>query len=348
MRREPHTSRPRRHSGRRRTGGLLAPVVAVLAALLLATTLSACGSTEPRNLVDSIRNGKVILGTKFDQPGLGIRNPNKTVTGFDPSVSTFVVNHIADELKVPHPEITWRETPSAQRETLINNGEVDMIAATYSITAARAKKVDFAGPYLINYQGLLVREDDDSITSLTDLSKGKKLCSVTGSTPAQNVKAQLPNVQLQEYDSYSSCVEALRRGKVDAMTTDEVILAGYANFFPGEFKLVSMTYPKDACVKDALKKAGAPFSTEYYGIGMPKNYPESVVQVNNALKAMLVPGQNGQSPWETALRDAIGNQMVDSMIARADAPDSTYKFTPNPGDLGFLDSKSTPCPPGLS
>ncbi|MFW0784778.1 glutamate ABC transporter substrate-binding protein [Gordonia sp. CPCC 206044] len=330
----------------RKSATTLGAVTAALA--LIAATLAGCGNSEPRNLVDSIRSGSVVLGTKYDQPGLGIRNPDKSVTGFDPSVSTYVVNHMADEMGVPHPKITWKETPSAQRETLIDNGEVDMIAATYSITSARAKRVDFAGPYLINYQGLLVREDDDSIQTLTDLNSGKKLCSVTGSTPAQNVKAQLPSVQLQEYDSYSSCVEALRRGKVDALTTDEVILAGYAAFFPDEFKLVSMSYPKDACVKDALKTAGTPFSTEYYGIGMAKEYPESVAKVNEALKAMMVDGPDGRSPWDNALRDAIGDEEVDSMIARADAPGSRYKFTPNPGDLGFLDSTSTPCPPGLS
>ncbi|AZG44146.1 glutamate ABC transporter substrate-binding protein [Gordonia insulae] len=339
----PATPTSRRPLQRASGIGLLALILA-----LVAGTLAACGNTEPRNLIDSIRSGSVVLGTKFDQPGLGIRNPDKSVTGFDPSVSTYVVNHVADELGVDHPEIRWRETPSAQRETLIDNGEVDMIAATYSITAARAKEVAFAGPYLINYQGLLVREDDDTISSLSDLSAGKKLCSVTGSTPAQNVKSQLPSVQLQEYDSYSSCVEALRRGKVDALTTDEVILAGYANFFPGEFKLVGMSYLKDACVKDSLKKAGQPFSTEYYGIGMAKEYPEAVTAVNEALDAMMVTPPGGESPWDRALRDAIGNSTVDSMIARADAPDSQYKFTPDPGDLGFLDSPSTPCPPGLS
>ncbi|MGC4963792.1 glutamate ABC transporter substrate-binding protein [Gordonia sp. DT218] len=337
----PSTSVRRAH---RATGiGILTLTLA-----LVAGALAGCGNTDPRNLLDSIRSGSVVLGTKYDQPGLGIRNPDKSVTGFDPSVSTFVVNHIADSLGVKHPEIRWRETPSAQRETLIDNGEVDMIAATYSITPARAKEVAFAGPYLINYQGLLVRDDDNSISSLTDLNAGKKLCSVTGSTPAQNVKAQLPNVQLQEYDSYSSCVEALRRGKVDALTTDEVILAGYANFFPDEFKLVGMSYPEDACVKDALKKAGTPFSTEYYGVGMAKEHPDAVAKVNEAIDAMLVPGPDGQSPWDRALRDAIGNETVDSMIARADSPDSKYKFAPDPGNLEFLDSTSTPCPPGLS
>ncbi|MGV9714145.1 glutamate ABC transporter substrate-binding protein [Gordonia sp. NPDC003424] len=323
--------------------------VVALLITLLAATVSACGSSEPRNLIDSIESGTVVLGTKYDQPGLGIRNPDRSVTGFDPSVATYVVNHIADDLGVRHPTIRWRETPSAQRETLINNGEVDMIAATYSITSARKKKVDFAGPYLINYQGLLVRKDDNSISELTDLSKGKKLCSVTGSTPAQNVKAQLPSVQLQEYDSYSSCVEALRRNKVDALTTDEVILAGYSAFFPGEFKLVGMAYPKDACVKDALKKAGTPFSTEYYGIGVAKEFPDAVTKINEALTAMLAPASGGgQSAWDKALRDALGNEEVDSMIARADAPDSKYKFTPEPGNLTFLDSEPTPCPPGLS
>ncbi|MFT4126439.1 MAG: glutamate ABC transporter substrate-binding protein [Gordonia sp. (in: high G+C Gram-positive bacteria)] len=339
--------RPARSAGRptTRPGGRRWAIAGLVLAIvsLVAASLTACGSTDPRNLIESIRAGTVVLGTKYDQPGLGIRNPDKSVTGFDPSVSTFVVNHIADQLGVARPTITWRETPSAQRETLINNGEVDMIAATYSINVARSKEVAFAGPYLINYQGLLVRKDDDSITSLTDLNNGKKLCSVTGSTSAQNVKAQLPSVQLQEYDSYSSCVEALRRGKVDALTTDEVILAGYANFFPGEFKLVGMTYPERACVNGAVKAAGTPFSTERYGIGMAKQFPDAVTQVNAALRAMQAPGPGGgQSAWDTALRTAIGAEYVDEMRRRA-AGSSTYTFGPDVGNLDFLESSGAEC-----
>ncbi len=333
----------RSHRYRKLIGvGALTAVLGVGASLL-----TGCGSTEPRNLLDSIRSGSVILGTKYDQPGLGQRNPDKSVTGFDPSVSTFVVNYLADQLHVAHPKIIWRETPSAQRETLIDNGEVDMIAATYSINKARSKKVSFAGPYLINYQGLLVRADDDSITKLTDLNNGKKLCSVTGSTPAQNVKAQLPAIQLQEYDSYSSCVEGVRRGKVDALTTDEVILAGYSNYWPGEFKLVDMAFPADACVKKVYKQAGQPFSKERYGIGMAKDYPEAVVAVNNALRAMMLPPDDN-SPWQHALRDGIGADYVNSMVARASGPDAKYEFTPTPGDLDFVNAPDTPCPANLA
>ncbi|WP_372476868.1 glutamate ABC transporter substrate-binding protein [Gordonia liuliyuniae] len=321
----------------RRTSAL----VVVMA--LLAAVLAACGSSDARNLLDSIRDGKVILGTKYDQPGMGLQKPDGSIIGFDAAVSEYVVNHIADEMGVDHPTITWRETPSAQRETLIGNGEVDMIAATYSINKDRSSKVDFAGPYLVTYQGLLVREDDETLNSLEDLNNGRKLCSVTGSTSAQNVKAQLPGVQLQEYDTYSSCVEALRRGKVDALTTDETILAGYSNWYPDEFKLVAMTYPNDACVKDAFKKAGAPFSTERYGIGMAKEYPEAVEAANRAIKAMLVAPAGGESPWEAALRENLGDKDIDAFVDRANQPDSQYKLEPDVGDLEFVTAPSTPC-----
>ncbi|MBA5848657.1 glutamate ABC transporter substrate-binding protein [Gordonia amicalis] len=340
----PHTHQ---HLSRWRRAGLLLAVGALLTGLL-----SACGSTEPRSLLNSIRDGSVVLGVKFDQPGLGLYEPNGNVTGFDASVATYVVNSIADDLGVDHPEITWRETPSARREAMIDNGEVDLIAATYSINASRSKKVSFGGPYLQTYQGLMVRADDNSIKQLADLDNGKKLCSVTGSTSAQNVKAQLPTVQLQEYDSYSACVEALRRDKVDALTTDEAILAGYANFWKDEFKLVEMTYLKDACVKDALKTAGSPFSTERYGVGVALGDKAAVDAINKALDAMLTPAGSsdaglGESPWNADLREALGNEYVDEIIARADRPGSKFPYKPDPGDLEFLDSPSKPCPPGL-
>ncbi|GED98169.1 transporter substrate-binding domain-containing protein [Gordonia crocea] len=322
--------------------------LAVLASCL--GVLTACGS-NPRNLLDSIRSGHVILGAKFDQPGLGLRDPTRDdVVGFDPSVSRFVVNHIADRLRVPHPRITWRETPSAQREALISYGEVDMIAATYSITTSRLAKVDFAGPYLINYQGLLVSGGNSAVKALADLDNPERiLCSVTGSTPAQNVKRELPGVQLQEFDSYSSCVEALRNNKVDALTTDEVILAGYAHFFPQYgMRVLSMVYDRDACSpKGQFIPQGRPFSTERYGIGLAKGQPQSVDAVNEALRAMIAPRPGRPSAWEEALRSAVGNEMVDAMAARAAAPGSRFGFLPAPGDLSFLESTSTPCPPGM-
>ena len=252
---------------------------------------------------------------------------------------------------MPAPRIKWRETPSAQREALISYGEVDMIAATYSISASRVKKIDFAGPYLINYQGLLVRGADSPVKSLTDLDNPERmLCSVTGSTPAQNVKRELPDVQLQEYDSYSSCVEALRNDRVDALTTDEVILAGYAHFFPkSDLRVLSMTYPRDTCSpKGDFIPAGRPFSTERVRHRDGQGPARFRRRGQRGAAGDARPRAGKPSVWEEALRNAIGNEMVDAMIARAAAPDSKFGFLPMPGDLSFLDSKATPCPEGMA
>lgn len=276
---------------------------ATIAALGAAAALVACGSSEPRSVIGDIERGEVILGTKYDQPGLGLRHPDKSMAGIDVDVATYVVNHIADARGWAHPEITWRETPSAQRETLIKNGEVTMIAATYSINAGRAKAVDFGGPYLLTHQALLVRDADRSLESLEDLADGRKLCSVTGSTPAQKIKDALPGVQLQEFDSYSSCVEALYRGKVDALTTDATILAGYAAQYDDELRVVPMT-----------KTDGKPFTNEHYGIGHAQGDEASTTAINDALREMYSSGEfrrilerNLGDNADTADEDAIGD-----------------------------------------
>ncbi|MDG4665064.1 glutamate ABC transporter substrate-binding protein [Mycobacterium sp. 236(2023)] len=222
----------------------------------------------------------IVIGTKFDQPGLGMKNPDGTMSGFDVDVATYV----AGELGYAPDKIEWKESPSAQRETLIQNGQVSFIAATYSITDARKEKVSFAGPYLVTGQSLLVREDNTDITGKASLADNKILCSVTGSTPAQKIKDEFPTVQLQEYDTYSACIEALKNGAVDAVTTDEVILAGYAAQTPGTFKIVGDT-----------------FSEERYGIGLKKDDTEMRTKINDALKKMEESGA-----WKEAFDKNLG------------------------------------------
>ena len=269
--------------------------------------LAACGgsSGDSDGLLSSIESGNVTLGTKFDQPGLGLREPDGSMTGLDVEVATYVVNSIAAENGWDEPSIDWRETPSAQRETLIQNGEVDMITATYSINPGRSESVDFGGPYLLTHQALLVQDSNNEINGLDDL-EGKILCSVTGSTPAQKVKEALPTVQLQEYDTYSSCTEALRQGNVDAMTTDATILNGYAAQSPGNFRVVE------------LEKDGEPFTNEYYGIGLAKDDTEGTDAINTALEAMFEDGS-----FDKFISDNLGEG------------EAITKGTP--GDLSFMD-----------
>jgi glutamate transport system substrate-binding protein len=223
---------------------------------------------------------KIVIGTKFDQPGLGLKNPDGTMSGFDVDVAKYV----AKQLGYNEDQIEWKESPSSQRETLIQNDQVKYIVATYSITDKRKEKVDFAGPYLLTGQSLLVKADNSAITGPESLQDNKKLCSVTGSTPAQRIKDKYPGVQLQQYDTYSACVEALKNGAIDAVTTDEVILAGYAAQSPGVFKIV-----------------GKPFSEERYGIGLKKDDAELRTKINDALESMEKDGA-----WKAAFDKNLG------------------------------------------
>lgn len=275
--------------------------------VLTGVTLAACGgSSGGDSMLAAIESGDVTIGTKYDQPGLGLRNPDGSMSGLDVDIAEFVVNQIAETNGWEAPAITWRETPSAQRETLIQNGEVDLIAATYSINEGRSQSVNFGGPYLVTHQALLVRESETEITDLESLD-GKILCSVTGSTPAQTVKDALPSVQLQEYDTYSSCVEALRQGNIDAMTTDATILLGYSAQAPGQFKVLEM------------ERDGEPFTNEYYGIGLAKGDTEGTDAINAALTELHDSGE-----FDRLVQENLGGD------------DSVSPGTP--GDLSFLDN----------
>ncbi|MFT3860557.1 glutamate ABC transporter substrate-binding protein [Micropruina sp.] len=249
---------------------------AALAATTLALTLSACGSGSSTNLQ------ALKIGIKIDQPGLGLKDGD-TYSGFDVDVATYIAN----KLGTTTDKITFIPAPSAQRETLIESGQVDLVVATYSITDARKEKVSFAGPYFIAGQSLLVRADDDSITGIDSLA-GKKLCSVTGSTSAQQIKDKVPGVNLQEFSTYSECVAALTASAktIDALTTDDTILAGFA---------------AQAANLGKVKLVGGTFSTENYGVGLKKGNTDLCTKVTEAIKAMIADGS-----WQKAVDTNLG------------------------------------------
>jgi glutamate transport system substrate-binding protein len=253
-----------------RTTRYAAAAVAALAAL----TLSACGGGDSGESEGGDAGGETVrIGIKFDQPGLGY-DEGGSYSGFDVDVAKYV----AGELGFTEDQIEFVEAPSANRENLLSNNQVDMIFATYSITDTRKETVDFAGPYFVAGQDLLVPTDSD-ITGPEDL-EGKNLCSVTGSTSAQKIKDQYPGVQLVEQPGYAECVTAMGGGQIDAVTTDDIILAGLAaqDANAGKFKVVGNT-----------------FSEENYGVGLPKG-SDKCEDINAAITKMIDDGA-----WEEAI-----------------------------------------------
>ncbi len=264
-----------------RSRGMLR-TAAVVAALAL--TLSACGdddkdsvSTKPEkkefaagSTMERLQKaGKVKVGTKFDQPLFGVKGVSGSVEGFDVEIA----KAIAAELGIEASGIEFIESISKNREDFIVNGTADFIVATYTINDKRKEKVGFAGPYFVAGQDIMVKKGDTAIKGKDDLA-GKKVCSVTGSTPATRVKEQVPTAQLTLFGTYTECAEAMRNGQVQATTTDNVILLGLIDANPGEFELV-----------------GAPFSDEPYGIGVKKEDTDFRTFINDVLEAMYKDGR---------------------------------------------------------
>ena len=267
------------------------------AVLALALTATACSSSGKDDSAGSSSGDKITIGIKIDQPGLGLKTPTGKYVGFDVDVATYVAKELGYDAK----NIVFKETKSADRETALERGDVKLIAATYSINDERLKKVDFAGPYLLAHQDILIRADDNSFKSPADLNQ-KKLCSVTGSTSAANVRERLaPKAQLQNYGGYSECLTGLENKAVDALTTDDSILAGFASQkqFQGKFKL-----------------AGFKMSNENYGIGLKKGDADLKKKVNDALAKMVSDGS-----WDKAVKANFGP--------------ANYKYEPAPkiGDI---------------
>jgi glutamate transport system substrate-binding protein len=208
--------------------------------------------------------GAITIGTKYDQPGFGLLNPTtKVPEGFDVEMGKL----IAAKLGIPEDKITWTETVSANREAFIQNGQVDIVVATYTINDKRKEVVDFAGPYYEAGQDIMVAKGNPEKIEGPDDLAGKNVCSVEGSTPAENIRTKYPQAQLTLFDVYSKCADALTNGQVDAVTTDNVILTGLVAGNPDGFELV-----------------GNPFTQEPYGIGLAKGDNAFRTFINDTLQ----------------------------------------------------------------
>ncbi|WP_285725989.1 glutamate ABC transporter substrate-binding protein [Psychromicrobium xiongbiense] len=241
----------------------------------VASSVSLTGSPT----YDKIKSGgKITIGVKEDQPGLGLKDPTTgQYSGFDIEIARWM----AASLGMSADKITFQAIPSSNREQALANGQVDLYVGTYSITDKRKALVDFAGPYFVTGQGLLVKKSNDSIKSEKDLD-GKKVCSATGSTPIQNIKTNYPKAIPVEFDVYSKCIDALNSGQVDVVTTDQAILLGYAAQDP-----------------DNLKVVGQPFTTEKYGIGLKKGDTALRTFLNDTLT-------KGKDVWSKIYDSTLG------------------------------------------
>jgi len=270
-------------------------MTAIAAIAVVAFGTASCGKKEEATAPTSkfaadttmdriVKAGKFNVGTKWDQPGFGLKGLEKVPVGFDVEI----VKIIAAELGIKDDKVHYEETVSKVREDFISSGRVDMIVATYTINDARKEKISFAGPYYEAGQDILVAKDDSSITGPDTFKTDptKKVCSVTGSTPAKKIAeyATAPG-QIVLFDVYTKCLDALKNKQVSAVTTDNVILMGYVLKEPDKFKVL-----------------GKPFTKEPYGIGVKKDDKVFRDWINDIIEAAFKDGR-----YKAAWDKTVGN-----------------------------------------
>ncbi|MFS0604211.1 transporter substrate-binding domain-containing protein [Peribacillus frigoritolerans] len=211
---------------------------------------------------------KIVFGVKNDTRLFGLKNPSTgEVEGFDIDIAKALAAEIlGDENKVEFKEVT-----SKTRMALLNNGDIDAIVATMTITEDRKKEVDFTDVYFDAGQSLLVKKGSD-IKGIDSL-KGKKVLAVKGSTSSINIREKAPEAQVLEFENYSEAFAALKSGQGDALTTDDSILYGMADEDP-TYELV-----------------GGTFTEEPYGIAVKKGNTQFVEELNKALKSLKDSGK---------------------------------------------------------
>lgn len=235
---------------------------------------------DSRTWTQAKKRGYLRVGAKEDQPYLGEKDPATGVySGFDIEIARMMAASLGFDPKT----VRFKTIASANRETALQNGQIDYYVGTYTVNDMRKKLVGFAGPYYMAGQGLLARTDEDDIHGPQDLA-GKTVCSAAGSTPYQRIAADYPKAKLVAYDTYSICVDNLLTFQVDAVTTDDAILLGFAAKAPDEMKVV-----------------GKPFSEEPYGIGVPRSDNALRLALDDALEANE---KNGN--WKKAFEATLG------------------------------------------
>jgi len=205
--------------------------------------------------------GVLRVGGTDAGPVFSIKDPiTGRLTGFDADLSKMLAKYITGK-----PSTSLTLTTVATREALLQNGTVDAVFATYTITPARAKKIDFAGPYYTSGDAILVKKDNTGISKVEDLN-GKTVATESNSTAATEIVKFAPQAKVVLFADDNSCVQAVQQGRADAYVLDQGILLG------------------DATKATDVKVVGTPFTQEPYGIGTPKQNPEMKAFVNTWLK----------------------------------------------------------------
>ncbi|MFD0685208.1 transporter substrate-binding domain-containing protein [Actinomadura fibrosa] len=234
----------------------------LVAVVMLAALLTACGNRGSDSILDK---GTLAVAVRADLPGLGLKRPDGTFEGLDIDVAHYVAARLGKKVE-------FVAVRAADRITVLTSGRADLVLATLSVTPERKTQIAFAGPYYASYQDILVRSDERA-KAVRDL-KGRRFCGVEGADPVKRLQAVTGmTARIVTAKDYDECMTMIGARSVDAITTNEVILAGLARRAGGAYRLV-----------------GTRISEQDAGIGIRRDDQDGCEAVNRAITQMYQDG----------------------------------------------------------
>ena len=224
------------------------------------------------------QRGTLNVGGTDTGPLFSLKDPaTGKLTGFDAGLSQMLARYI-----LGRPTTRLTVTSVDTRETLLRNGTVDTVLATYTITPPRAQKVAFAGPYYESGDSIMVKAETTTINSVADLA-GRTVATESNSTAALALKKFAPTAEVLLFQEDAQCVAAVQQGRADAYVLDQGILIS------------------DASTNPRVKVVGQPFTQEPYGIGLPLADPTAKPFVNDWLRKIYADGS-----WAKLWKATVG------------------------------------------
>lgn len=165
--------------------------------------------------------GRLIVGLDIGSNLFSFRDPiTGEITGFDVDIA----GEIARDIFGSPSQVEYRIMSSADRIAALQNNQVDVVVKTMTITCERKKQVNFSTVYLNANQRILAARDS-TISQPSDLS-GKRVCVAKGTTSLQRIQQITPPPIIVGVVTWADCLVALQQRQVDAVSTDDSILAG--------------------------------------------------------------------------------------------------------------------------
>jgi polar amino acid transport system substrate-binding protein len=231
-------------------------------------SLPPAGQMPARSTMRAIQDrGQLIAGVDQNTFLFGFRNPTtNALEGFDIEI----VRELAKAVFGDPNKVRFKVVTSAGRVKALQDGDVDVVVRTMTATCDRWKDINFSAIYYTAGQRLLV-DRASKVTRLDQLG-GRKVCAAKGSTSVKTIAANPAKLIPVQVDNWSDCLIMLQQGQVEAVSTDDTILAGMVAQDPN------------------VKLAGPRFTEEPYGIGIPKANVDMVRFVNGVLAQSIADG----------------------------------------------------------